>query len=129
MTICASTTQNQVVLKVDRWMCLKSTWFFISAAAVGFCCLFLPSQPQRGAVDLGALGPGISGLALHAPTLRGQALVDLRGHGKESPLHVIRALSARLQEGDLQRCGQLLRVEEGIQRPGRKSGTLNRESS
>ena len=86
----------------------NNTSGFVSAAVAGLGCLLLPSQPHGGAVDLGALGPGACRLALHAAALAGQAFVDLGGHGEESRLHVVGALGARLQEGDLQRRSQLL---------------------
>lgn len=91
-------------------MCV-SQWGLLSAAVADLLRLFLPSQPQRGAVDLGAPGLGLLRLGLHPPSLGGQALVDLRGHGEEGPLHILRALGAGLQVGDLQRRGQVL--EEG----------------
>lgn len=84
-----------------------------SAAVTGLLRLFVPSQPQRGAVNLGTLRPGLFWLTLHPPSLTGQALVDLRGHGQESPLYVIRALGACLQEGDLKRGGQVLQRDGG----------------
>ena len=90
-------------------LCLNSVVVSPSSAAVtGLLRLFLPSQPQGGAADLGTLGPGLLRLGLYPPSLAGHALVDLRGHGEESPLHVISALSTRLQEGDLKRRGQVL---------------------
>lgn len=77
-----------------------------SAAVIGLLRLFFPSQPQGGAVDLG--GPGLCWLALHAPSFTGQTFVDLRGHGKERPLHIIRAFRTSLQARDLQGRSQVL---------------------
>lgn len=74
-------------------------WFLTAVA--GFLCLLLPSQPHGGAVDLGSRGLGPPGL-LNGPFLSTQTLVDVRGHGEEHLLHVIRVLSTGLQEGDLQ---------------------------
>lgn len=82
-----------------------------SAAVTGLLRRFFPSQPQRGTVDLGALSSGLCRLAMHPPSLAGQALMDLRSHGEERPLHIIRALRTCLQEGDLQRRGQILERE------------------
>lgn len=78
------------------------------STAMSFLSLFLPSQPEGGTIDVGALGLDLPGLILNAPCLSSQALMDVRGHGEESFLHVLRALRARLQEGDLQGGGQVL---------------------
>lgn len=74
--------------------------------------MFLPSQPHGGAVDLGIPGLGPSGLLMNAPSLGAQTLVDVRGHGEEHLLHVLRVLGAGLQEGDLQGRGQVLGGKE-----------------
>lgn len=49
---------------------------------------------------------------MNAPSLGAQTLVDVRGHGEEHLLHVLRALGAGLQEGDFQGGGQILGGEE-----------------
>lgn len=82
-----------------------------SAAAAAVLGLFVPSQPHGGAVDLGILALGPCGL-MEAPFLSAQTLVDVRGHGEEHLLHVLRALGAGLQEGDLQGRGQVLGGEK-----------------
>lgn len=79
-----------------------------SAAAAGFLRLLLPSRPHGGAVDLGSRALGPPGLLVNGAFLSTQTLVDVRGHGEEHLLHVIRVLSTGLQEGDVQGRGQVL---------------------
>lgn len=141
LTICACQKHSHIVLKLDSRMCwkwhicvfLKGVFTEVasrSAAVISLLRLFLPSQPQGGAVDLGALGPGLRRLALHPPSsVAFQALMDLRGHGEESPLHVIWALSARLQEGDLKRRGQILSEKKGTRDGGRNPERRGRETN